>query len=1155
LVPADHPLLGASVLFAANDGAVFTGRLSRARHEWLWQNTVFGSALLSSAALLELSLTAAQRVGLASVVELKPERPVLLPAHGSLQLQLSMSGLDDAGCRTLTIHARPEGGAVPSAWTHAASARLSGAEETAAQALPELASWPPEGAEEVDVGGVYEALAAAGVSPGEQTASLHALYQRGDECFADVRLPERVAPQASSYGLHPALVEALVQVLAFRAEQPLTVLSWQGVALYVQGCSALRVRVLQRNADEVSVLLADEHGEPVGQITALRTAPLTAADVRGAAPRRGQLYRVEWTAACESGQARARTWAALGKLHPKLQEPPSHYEDWAQLCAALDGGQPVPEAVVLACSSEAAADADLANRARQATLRALELLQAWLSDPRLSGSELIVLTQRAVCAGQADDVTDLAHAPLWGMLRAAQSEYPDRVLKLIDWDESDASSAALVSALGSGERQLALRQGELLAPRLSPVTRSESVAVPPLSAAGTVLISGGTGVLGALLARHLVARYGVKHLLLCSRTGRADGLQRELSAQGAEVRVLTCDVSEREQVAALLASIPAQHPLCAVFHVARALDDAIVTAQSAARIERAFEPKLDGAWHLHELTRTCPLQAFVLFSSLAATIGAPGQANYSAANAFLDALAHHRRAQGLPATALGWGLWSDADDTTSAEDTARAGRGWIEALSAAESLQLMDTALCSTDAQLLPVCIGAWLHRMPSELLPALLRPLLRGATTRRVSAAAPTAALLRARLKQTPVAEREQVMLDAVLGAVSSVLRVAKAKLDPDQPLQELGMDSLNALQLRALLVSMTGLTLSATLLFECNTPRAFVKRFGPALLNDSPATLPQVSVALGTTHTPLVTMVRAALQAASAESALATRAHVWRFLDSATDMRRELARNVSDPTLVSNAYPLSRGASDPVLICIPGIMPPTGPGQYLRFAAALQGTREVWVLSNPGWAVDELLPLSRESLLASLGRAALQCAGGRPFALCGWSSGGWIAHALATWLEENEVGPEAVVLVDAHVLSDAYLAIDPSTGLSRIRRVLGLPGSAGNTSPDPSCDEELTAWIQYQEVFASWRPTNIAAKTLMLLPTEQMVGEDGQKIPLNEGGLTDNDDIVQVAGDHMSMMIEHADGSARAIEGWLTKHVSTDIAANKSNRPAAAE
>ncbi|PJT49941.1 polyketide synthase, partial [Streptomyces albidoflavus] len=254
--------------------------------------------------------------------------------------------------------------------------------------------------------------------------------------------------------------------------------------------------------------------------------------------------------------------------------------------------------------------------------------------------------------------------------------------------------------------------------------------------AGTVLITGGTGTLGALVARHLVTRHGVRHLLLTSRRGPgapgAAALREELAALGAEAKIVACDVADREQLAGVLDAVPAEHPLTAVVHTAGVLDDGTLDGLTPDRVAHVLRPKADAAWHLHELTRDTKLTAFVMFSSYAGVAGGPGQANYAAANAFLDALAQHRRASGLPAHSLAWGLWEDRSDLTGALDTtglARLERSGIRPLTAGQGLALLDASTALDTAHLVPVRLDT--RTLRADEAPPLLRALARPAVRR----------------------------------------------------------------------------------------------------------------------------------------------------------------------------------------------------------------------------------------------------------------------------------------------------------------------------------------------------------------------------------------------------------------------------------------
>ncbi len=274
-----------------------------------------------------------------------------------------------------------------------------------------------------------------------------------------------------------------------------------------------------------------------------------------------------------------------------------------------------------------------------------------------------MLTRAAVACEPGEAVDDLAGGAAWGLVRCAESENPGR-FALIDVDGLPASWQALEPALRAEEPQLALRAGVVLAPRLVRMPVSAASPAEPgerCEPGGTAMITGGTGALGASVAEHLVTAEGVRHLLLVSRRGmQADGaeaLRERLAALGAEVSIAACDVSDRDQLQRLLEQIPPERPLQSIVHAAGVLDDGVIGSQTPSRLQRVLAPKLDAAWHLHELTDSMPLRELVMFSSVAGVLGTQGQANYAAANAFLDALAARRRAEGLPATSIAWGLW------------------------------------------------------------------------------------------------------------------------------------------------------------------------------------------------------------------------------------------------------------------------------------------------------------------------------------------------------------------------------------------------------------------------------------------------------------------------------------------------------------------
>jgi mycoketide-CoA synthase len=355
------------------------------------------------------------------------------------------------------------------------------------------------------------------------------------------------------------------------------------------------------------------------------------------------------------------------------------------------------------------------------------------------------------------------------------------------------------------------------------------MTMPDAWAAGTVLITGATGMAGSALARHVVTKHGARHLVLVSRRGLdapgAAELVSELRAAGAQVHVTACDAADREALAKVIADIPVQRPLSGVIHAAGVLDDAVISSLTPDRIDQVLRAKVDAAWNLHELTRDLDVSAFVMFSSMAGLAGASGQANYAAANSFLDGLAVHRRTEGLPAMSLAWGLWDQASSMTGAlgsADRARFGRDGIVAMSSDEALELMDTALIVDEPFLLPahIDLAALRVKFDNGTLPPMFVDLINAPTRRQVDdslAAAKSKSALLQRLEGLPEDEQQAVLLDLVRSNIATVLGSSSSDaIDPDRAFQELGFDSLTAVEMRNRLKSATGLPLSPTLIFD---------------------------------------------------------------------------------------------------------------------------------------------------------------------------------------------------------------------------------------------------------------------------------------------------------------------------------------------------
>ena len=520
-----HPLLGAAVELAAGAGMVFTGRLSVRSQPWLADHAVAGTVLLPGTAFVELAVRAGDQAGCGRVEELTLEAPLVLPADGAVQLQVTVSGPDEDGQRTTEVYARAEDPAAEVPWTRHASGRLAPAVEAAAEPgggpADDFAVWPPAEAVPVAVEGLYEALAAGGYGYGPAFRGLRAAWRRGPDIFADVRLPEDTAADAGRFGLHPALLDAALHAVGLTGDdgppgddgpsgddrQPGEVrlpFAWSGVSLRAAGASVLRVRLRPDGGGGLSLAAADGAGVPVVSVASLATRPLAAEQL--AASRGGlweALFGVEWVPVPVQATGPADRQAVIGADEMGLAAGLTTagadvraYPGLAALAEAVEAGAPAPE-VVLACAAPAAvgtaavgtaavataaagtaADAGGgAERARAAAGQTLGLVQEWLAEERLASSRLVIVTRGAVAAGPAEDVADLADAAVWGLVRSAQSENPGRLV-LADLPAAPSADAirVLAAALEGGEPELAIREETAYGRRLA---RPVGGLVPP----------------------------------------------------------------------------------------------------------------------------------------------------------------------------------------------------------------------------------------------------------------------------------------------------------------------------------------------------------------------------------------------------------------------------------------------------------------------------------------------------------------------------------------------------------------------------------------------------------------------------------------------------------------------------------------------------
>nr|WP_285223678.1 type I polyketide synthase [Frankia sp. AiPa1] len=1309
LATAGHPLLGAALGLADQDGVVLSGRISLATQPWLADHVVQGNVLVPGTVFVELALRAGDELDVTELEELVFETPLLLPARGAVALQVSVGALDDTGRRPVAVHSRPQDADEPDAeWTrHASGLFITGptvngeptASETTATSIAATsagtgtgtgdaglapgaqAAWPPPGAEPVaePVEEIYAILRASGLAYGPAFQGLRAAWRDGNDLYAEIVLPEGQAGPAADFGAHPALLDAAVHLSVFHglADVPAgssrLPFAWNGVRLYATGARELRVHLGVQGNDEISLRATDPTGAPVVTVDALLARVVSARQLAASRrARRDSLYQLNWPPLRRIPPApTASAWAVVGDetaaalpavLGGDVQSTDvqstdvqgvtvTTYPDLAALGSALESGTAAPDLVLVSATASATASAgagagagasdgasdggdgggdngyggdglglrrpddaendlgddhDVAGAARATTEHTLLLLRSYLADARLESTRLGVLTFRAVgvgdereqvlgsSAGAAATEVDLSAAPVWGLVRSAQAEHPGRIL-LVDIDRDPASAAALPAALAAAvdldEPQLALRAGTVRTPRLVPVTTTTSNTTTTsdtttagdttagdagpgveagwnLDRAGTVLISGGFGTLAGHLARHLVGHHHIRHLHLTSRQGsdhpNAQALRGELEGLGATVTITAADLADPDAVARLVAAIPADHPLTAVVHAAGTSDDAALTGITPERLRAVLTPKVDGAWNLHHATRDLPLGAFVLYSSVAGLTGGPGQASYTAANSFLDALAQHRHALGLPATSLAWGLWADTSSFTAglgAADQRRIARSGLRALPAADALALFDAAGALGQPLVVPagLDLGGIRTRAASDVpVPALLRDLVRtgrpsarrrgGAANRAAGGDADAAALRGLLAGATTADQRVAVLLDHVRAQVANVLGHSGVEtIEAGRDFGELGLDSLTAVELRNRLNAATALRLPATLTFDHPTA-ADLAAYLAEQLATAPPTVPAGTAGTvpgaggpGTPQDAGATGIRvvgpqegplsALYQALCARDQFGAAAQL---LVVASHLRPTFDATAGDAHTKATLA-LAEGPARHRLICFPAMSAISGPHEYARLGTLLRGQRDVFVLPSPGYAEDDHLPADEPTYIGSHVREVTRLAGdGTPFVLVGRSMGGVVAHAVAAELESAGVRPAGLILVDSYPpesavregMADWWLPAMITGMLDRVERYQMVWS-----------DASLTTMGAYVKIFDGWQAKPVEAPTLLVRaadPLRRTIIDPDDPTGWQAYWATPHE-AVDVPGEHFSILEEHSPTTVAAITRFL--------------------
>ena len=850
-----HAMLGAEIALP-DGGYLFTARLSQTDISWLPDHAIFGEIIVPGMSYVDLLAAAGRRMGVPQIRNLTLQAPLVLPRDGAAVLQVSVDPASAEGQRSFRIHARAIESGSEGPWVLHASGSL-GAELALSDDLS-LATWPPASSTSIPLEGLYEGLAAKGLRYGAAFQGLREAFRKGADVYGTLALPED--QEIDGYGVHPALLDAGLHLIfaAGQLESPEVLVPFELQQLQIsQAKSSREVRAhlaLGKHDDSgqsmsASMSIYDTDGHLLASAMnmefrsispeKLRKATLLAA-ANAAESQPAHLYRVDWTSQPLTSDVPARATCAVVGSGANANEVTALLRIAGVDVLRVDTASELRERLLrdgrrvstVVRVVDPPNDGNIGDAARETTTELVRELQDWTSAREFAEYRYVLVTSEAILPSQGEK-NMLASAPLWGLLRSVRSENPQRQWMLLDMDGDEASQQVFVAALfASDEPEVALRRGKRLVPRWEQI-EAPILDTQVLDPEGTVLITGGTGGLGVEVARHLAKHHGVRHLVLTSRRGLnapgASELLVELATVGCKAEIAACDVADFAALEALLESIPEAHPLTAVFHTAGVLDGGLAASLTADNVANVFAPKVKGAWNLHRLTKTRSLSTFMLFSSVAGLVGSEGQGAYAAANTFLDALCQLRHKLGLPAQSLAWGPWGEVGMAARLSDLHkdRMRQAGFISMSNAVALRELDRSMQQPESLLTPVELDReilgreagrpWLRSLFPETAPA--------APAQPAQPAAPAqppkkSQTLPESLEAANTQEREHLLLGLVRAEVAAVLRLH----DPDrvlldQPLQELGMDSLMAVDIRRRLEARLSMELPATLAFDCPT------------------------------------------------------------------------------------------------------------------------------------------------------------------------------------------------------------------------------------------------------------------------------------------------------------------------------------------------